>query len=84
MSKHTADFNQLSNDLYWKFYGGEDGFIRWTGYDDEYWWNNVSLSDNFKQKIGKITGRIFELNAETREVAIYQPAAAALKETGDE
>ena len=50
MSEQKASFNQLSNDLFWKFYAGEDGFIRWTGYNDAYWWDNVSLSENFKQK----------------------------------
>lgn len=70
MSKYEADFDQINNDLYWKFYAGEDGFIRWTGYDDNNWWDKVSKSDNFRQKTGKQTGRIFELNPDTNEVEI--------------
>ena len=69
-SPSIADFDQINNDLYWKFYAGEDEFVRWTGYDDNNWWDKVSKSDNFRQKTGKHTGRIFELNPDTNEVEI--------------
>jgi hypothetical protein len=56
--------------MYWTFFDIEDGTIRWTGYDDSYWWSNVSKSESFKVKKGQKTGRIYTLNAETNTVTI--------------
>ena len=70
-SKLMADFQRLGNDLYWKIYAGEDGFIRWTGYDDAYWWKSVSMSDGFTRQLGRKTGRVFELDATTSQVRVH-------------
>lgn len=69
MVGQKAKFNQLRNDLYWSIYDQEDGTIRWIGYDDRYWWDNVSTSDHFRNKTGK-SGRIYRLDPETGTVGI--------------
>lgn len=67
----AASFEQLRNDLYWTFWGGEDGTIRWTGYDDANWWNNVSHTDHARKRVGKVTGRTFVLNPESNLVTVF-------------
>jgi len=73
----TASFDQLRNDLYWKLYAGEDGFIRWTGYDDRNWWDNVSPTDHARNRVGKVTGRVFRLDHHTSQVEILPATVAA-------
>lgn len=68
--KHMAEFDQLRNDLYWKFPAGADGLIRWTGYDDDYWWERVSKDPRTRTRRGEITGRTFVIDFETGEVVI--------------
>jgi len=67
-----ARFEQSRNDLYWDIYDLDDGFVRWTGYNDDYWWNNISVTEGFKKRTGKVTGRIYELNIETGDVTIKE------------
>lgn len=70
----TAEFDQIGNDLYWKVYAGEDGFIRWTGYDDSNWWDRVSKTDAARNRVGKVTGRTFRLDHDTNEVVVLEMA----------
>lgn len=72
----TAEFDSIRNDLYWSFWAGSDGRIRWTGYNDAYWWNNVSKSDHARTRVGKDTGRSFVIDFETGKVAIYAKAVS--------
>lgn len=65
-----ADADQIGNDLYWKAYAGADGFIRWTGYDDANWWNRVSKTDAARERIGKVTARVYRLDHDTNVVTI--------------
>lgn len=56
-----AAFSQSRNDIYWSIF--VDGkTVRWSGYNDSYWWYNVSTSPQFKFREG------FELDANTNEV----------------
>ena len=64
----TATQNQLSNDLYWAFYRSGHSTLRWSGYNDAYWWNNVAKSDGFQ--IRQNGGHTFKLNPATNEVFI--------------
>jgi hypothetical protein len=47
-----AEFKQLSNDLFWRIFcpscieKGDYTTIRWTGYDDGYWWKKVAPLNN--------------------------------------
>lgn len=66
-----ATFNQSRNDLYWSVWGGEDGTIRWSGYDDGNWWDNVSKTDHARKRVGKVTGRTFVLNHDSGEVTVF-------------
>ncbi|UIJ43766.1 hypothetical protein LZK98_11755 [Sphingomonas cannabina] len=68
----VADFSQSRNDMYWKVYAGADGVVRWIGYDDANWWQNVAKST--AQKVGKVTGRIFTLDYDTNIVTVGEPA----------
>lgn len=70
---NTAEFNQSRNDLYWKLWAGPDKFIRWTGYDDSNWWDNVSPTEHARTRKGEVTGRTFTIDFETGEVTITDP-----------
>jgi hypothetical protein len=70
--QNIAKFSQSRNDMYWKFWADADGTIMWTGYDDSYWWDNVSKSDVFLVKRGAKTGRLFKLCPETNTVTISE------------
>lgn len=66
----NAEFQSMGNDLYWKVYDMEDGFIRWTGYDDGNWWRNVAPAR--RDKVGEKTGRTYRINYETNVVEVFQ------------
>jgi hypothetical protein len=66
----TARFQQLGQDLFWNACissGREYLHITWQGYDDGYWWEHVSVSDQFQVKQG------YRLNPQTNEV-VKEPA----------
>ena len=42
IATEKAKFTHLNRDLFWRLYTLEDGSIRWTGYDDSNWWDNVA------------------------------------------
>ena len=70
-----AEFQALGNDLYWKLYDTHDGFIRWAGYDDANWWQNVAPF--YRDKIGGRSGLTYRINFDTREVEVLLDAEAA-------
>jgi hypothetical protein len=47
-----AKLNQIGNDLFWNFFDidGIGKVVTWQGYDDAFWWEKVSKSDNFRVK----------------------------------
>lgn len=68
-----ASFDVLSNDLFWDIWvPAESEFIRWSGYNDAFWWRSVAPSEQFQIRIGKATGTRYRLNPETNEVTIDQ------------
>ena len=71
-----AEFSQSRNDMYWKHFDLEDGLIRWTGYDDDYWWRNKSVSPTWQTRTGK-SGRRYTLDPVTGDVFIDRAIAAA-------
>jgi len=79
MSKAIADFDRHRNDLYWKVWAGDDKFIRWIGYDDANWWNNVSHAEHVRTRVGPATGRVFTIDFATCEVTISSPAISAAR-----
>jgi hypothetical protein len=70
-----ARFEQLSNDLYWRVYDGQC-FIRWTGYDDVYWWNNVATQDSWRRRTGS-DGRVYTLDPNTDTVCVADNGRAS-------
>jgi len=72
-----ADFFQHRNDLFWKLYDVQDGYIKWNGYNDDYWWNSVSKSEKFRRRVGQQTGRIYELDPITNCVTVSAAEALA-------
>lgn len=62
-----AIFSQSRSDMYWKIHTLEDGYVRWVGYDDSYWWDNVAPTEHFRVSQGK-SGAKFRLNPETNDV----------------
>lgn len=69
-----AKFGQSRNDMYWSLYAGEDKFIRWGGYDDAYWWQNVAPTDAWRTRVGDATKRTYILDPDTSTVLIVEPA----------
>lgn len=48
-----AKFSQSRNDLHWSIYISGEGFIRWAGYDDDFWWDNIATDKDQMTRIGK-------------------------------
>jgi hypothetical protein len=67
--EHKAVHTQLSNDLFWQYYDSVDGFIRWSGYNDSYWWTYIAPSQSFTTKLGK-SGNRYILDPSTCKVTI--------------
>ena len=45
----NARFQKLYNDLFWEVFDSkQQKFIKWQGYNDAYWWDNVAISDQFQ------------------------------------
>ena len=65
---NKAKFQASRNDLHWSLYTIDDGFIRWTGYDDANWWDNVSVRPEAYIKIGQKTGTRYIIDFKTCEV----------------
>ena len=57
--KGQAYFEQINNDLFWTYKG-----VTWQGYNDSFWWDNVSITDMFQVKQG------YRLNPETDVVSL--------------
>lgn len=67
----NAEYSRLGRDLFWKFYAFNDNneFVRvkWTGYDDAFWWDKVSITDQAQIRTGS-DGRRYKINFETNRV----------------
>lgn len=63
-----AEFKYMGRDLYWKLYDTQDGFIRWMGYDDANWWQNVAPT--VRERTGHKSGRIYRIDFKTNAVEI--------------
>lgn len=68
-----AKFNVSGDDMYWSIWGGPDGFVRWTGYDDANWWDKVPMTPQWRTRVGKTSGRRFVLDPDTMKVTIVNP-----------
>lgn len=66
--KLEAKFSQSRNDMHWSVFTLEDGFIRWGGYDDAYWWDNVSKADHTRTRTGEKSGKVYVIDFVTGEV----------------
>ena len=67
----TAKCNQLGRDLYWSIcHSNFDEILRWSGYNDAYWWNNVAPSEQFQIREHK--GKFYKLDPETDQVFLVQ------------
>jgi len=67
----VSDYQVLSNDLFWTFlHRVKQDYhrIKWSGYNDSFWWNQVAVSDQFKRRKCPECDMIFELNSDTEEV----------------
>lgn len=68
-----ANFNSFRNDLYWKATTYDEDIKEWfsirvRGYNDSYWWENVSeKAKRITVKGDKGTEKTFELNYKTLE-----------------
>ena len=74
-----AAYSRSSNDMFWSIYDWnpktmEGETIRWSGYDDDFWWNKISVTDQFQVRVSVKTGRVYRLNPETGEVTITEAA----------
>ena len=58
-----ARFEQIRNDLFWRYWDNEERkTIKWSGYNDSFWWDNVSKTDQFqvrgKYRLDPITDEV--------------------------
>ena len=75
--KLEAKFSQSRNDMHWSVFTLEDGFIRWGGYDDAYWWDNVSKSEHARTRVGEKSGKRYEINFATGDVFVSEDGKPA-------
>ena len=79
MTEHTkaqAKFSLCCDDMHWSHWDSFDGFVRWSGYDDDYWWSKISVKPEWQTRVME-SGRRYTLNPETGEVFIAPAIAAA-------
>jgi len=71
-------FDKISNDLFWDIFDSDEGkTIRWSGYNDNFWWQNIATSDQFQ-----IRGK-YRLNPFNNTVSIEEwTAEEILKREG--
>ena len=72
-----AEFSQSRSDLHWRVWAGEDKFIRWAGYDDRNWWQNVATQESKRVRVGPSTGRVFTIDFDTGLVTVETARGAA-------
>lgn len=66
-----AKRTQLGNDIFWELAVHEEGCdLKWTGYNDHNWWQNVSNTDAFRNVVGPKTGKVYRLRPATNRVEI--------------
>jgi hypothetical protein len=68
----AAMFSSIGNNMYWITNHPEDGKLTWFGYDDTYWWKNISETDEFRIKVGPVTGNTYKLNAQNNILTITE------------
>lgn len=74
----NARFQKLYNDLFWEVFDSkQQKYIKWQGYNDSYWWDNVAISDQFQ-----IRGE-YRLDPFTNTVSILTPLAPDSSKAGD-
>lgn len=74
MTALQAKFSQSRNDMYWTAWDTVDGYVRWTGYDDANWWDNVSTRPAAFTRTGPKSGKTYTLNFETGDVIVSEPS----------
>jgi hypothetical protein len=58
---------QLGDDIFWSIFDPEEKkMITWQGYSDNFWWKNVSKTDQFR-----INGK-YKLDPDINEVTIVE------------
>lgn len=70
MSVLKSEFSQSRNDLYWSVWTADDGTIRWIGYDDDYWWDKVSISPDKRTRTGSKSGKIYTIDFNSGDVTV--------------
>ena len=75
--KQFAEFDQLSNDMFWNYYHyipGKDHFekLQWQGYNDKYWWDHAPKKESQTVRTCKC-GKKFMLDFDTNEVKEISP-----------
>ena len=69
LERADSTFSQSRNDMYWKHWDSKDGYVRWIGYDDAYWWTNISVKPEWQTRTME-SGTIYTLNPVTGTVFI--------------
>lgn len=57
--------------MYWSLYVPDHGTIRWTGYDDDYWWTKVADDPSWRTRIAN-NGNAYILDPHTHTVEIIE------------
>ena len=71
--KGKAETRALGRDLFWEFRFIDDDNhfefvkIKWTGYNDSFWWNNVSTTEQARFSKGT-NGKTYYIDFNTNDV----------------
>lgn len=60
----NTNFSRIGKNLTWTYYDVVDGTITWTGWDEDFWWNNIAHTQSFHTQLGS-SGRRYRLNPRT-------------------
>lgn len=71
MLETIATFSAIRNDMFWRYYSLTDGEFRWVGYNDDYWWDNVSVDPKWATQTGK-SGRKYTLDPASNVVTVSE------------
>lgn len=73
MKEYKAQTYHTHNDLIWIFFTPKDyEKIRWEGYNDSFWWDQVSTQPGQNRRLDS-KGRIWELDFDANVVKEIQP-----------
>lgn len=71
-----ATFEKIDNDMFWNYTFHDEDYnfyrVKWTGYDDAYWWTEVEQHDRIRKVETNGIIKVFELDHKTNDVYLIE------------